>query len=143
MPETEEKRSLSHFAGLIRLVIFVIILVLLAFLLVRWAQNRQVDRRAKDAAENTSQAISDEQAENSNPPSNGNTARPQPSTTPSSNNPGNQTTNNPIPSTAGGTAELPSTGIGSSLVLTAAFIGATIYLLGKNFSYHKEIRSQT
>lgn len=57
----EEKSGIaSYFGGIIRLVIFVVLLVLIAFFVVRFVQNRRANDRADQAVNTTQQADENE-----------------------------------------------------------------------------------
>ena len=132
----EEKRSYSHFGGIIRLAVFLVVLIVLAFLLVRWAQDRQADRREDELNKDTSQVDSSEEQ----PATNDQSAEEPTDSSPSTTDEEAPVSTPGISVSPPSTTTLPSTGISGNLVLTATLLGIVIYLLGKNYSYHREIR---
>ncbi len=131
----EKKGLLSHFGGLIRFIVFLILLGVVAFLVVRWAGNRQSAKQAQEAAqtgqksppEGTSQAP-DESTEPTTP------TTTTPATVPS----GIADSSAPTPGSEH--SSMPNTGMESDVVITTVLLSSIVYLFSINRKYKQTLR---
>lgn len=143
----EEKRGvLSHVSGIIRFVVFILVIILLAFFVVRWARDRQTDNSSTETnttsqnSETESEANRDSEDEDSN----GVTSTPEEDATDESDNEDESTTPSGIADGgdelgSGAISSVPSTGLSLNSVMTIALFAITTYLVVKKRQYSKEI----
>lgn len=143
MDEKQRKIGvLSHFKGIIRVIVFIVVIFVFAFMVIRFAQHRQEVKRAEQAADpsrNTTQIARTDKdkkpgnssgaAKSKNGSSSENTI-----TVPRGVDDGQQDVE------AGASAVVPSTGIGENIVLTAAIWGIIAYLVVRNTALRRDLR---
>ena len=124
----EEKRGiLSHFSGVVRLILFIILIIALLFLVFRWVGNRRAEKRAQEVVQTTKSK--DEKAEDKSQPSdNGQDVGvvEVPSGVADSN------ISKPSTTPTQGTTKVPTVGMKEDLLITTGFICFIVFLLVKN-----------
>lgn len=138
MEENKSRGLFGSVGSIIRLILGVVIVVVVAFLLIRFISGRQeANDAAQDAAETTSQNESNQEevqqnTDSSDSSSDGNTDQTESSTEGSSS--GSQTDDVPtgIADGEGSTANVPNVGAGSSALVIAAAIAVGVFTVFKS-----------
>lgn len=126
---------LSHLAGLLKFIVFLAILALIAFFIIRWAKNRQTVQntqqtttQTQQAKNNTSEAEKKTKETSPKPSSSSsnsvNTPAPASSSSSSSSNIPSATQDVVVPNTVG---KAPATGIKEDVFFTTIGISALIF----------------
>lgn len=124
---------LSHFGGIIRLVIFIILLALITFFIVRWIRNRGETNRAQEASQG---AVSDTADESVDQDTSKNTTKDD-----SSKPVGTQIPSGIADSGSGAsttTQTVPEAGIGTNVLITTVLLSLITYLGTKNFAFGRQ-----
>lgn len=126
----EEKRGIfTHFSGLIRIAVAVLLLIILTFFLIRWAQQRQgTSKQAEKVAAETKEKDTKNAKETQK--SDDNTAEPVPMP--------RGVADSEISPPAPTTAAVPSTGVDSTIIATLVFASITAYLACQQHVYRQE-----
>lgn len=135
----EQQRSSRQLSGIIRFVVFLLLLAVVSFFIIRWATNRQTNREAQEAAQPTqsespqpapaTDSSTNEALESPASPTDSSPDLPTPAPvptgvadiTPSTNATNNQT--------------LPATGINFDVFMTTVLSSTAVFLLVKNNAY--------
>lgn len=144
----EENRGLlTHFSGLIRLIIGVIIVVIVGFLLIRAIGNRNDAKKAEEAT-TQSQQKDEEATKSSNTAQTKDVVEDDPSTERASttNNSAVGSDNSPDETVPRGIADglastgpLPEAGLASDMFVTAVLSSIAVYLFLKGRQYKKVV----
>lgn len=150
----EEKPGIwSHIGGLIRFILFISIVIVLAFFTVRWFRDRQ---NSDSSTNNTTSSTTKDSEKDKDSNKQNDDSKPAEIPAPedeSDEQPAETPVQTPAPSrddTAevpgglnGGKNEpienVPSTGLASNIIITAFLLGSATYLVSKNRSYLKQI----
>jgi cytoskeletal protein RodZ len=143
----EEKRSfISRFSGLIRFILGLVIVIIVAFLLVRFISGRQDTKNAEEASQQTSSESSKEDTSssdtsNSDSSTSSSSDSSESSSSSSSSNENSDDVQIPSgiadtgPSTVG---SVPEAGMGSSTAMIAVFAGLAAF----TFTKYRQSRAQ-
>ncbi len=129
---------LTHFSGIIRIVIIIIAIAILAFFVIRFMQNRQSTRTADQATQTTqeeTQGANNDQAEER--AGSGGVARDE------ENRDQNNSDESSVATVPGGVAEsdvvpntgpqaIPEAGTGEDILITGVLLSVSVFLFSKN-----------
>lgn len=131
----EKQGALTHFAGLIRIVVVVLIILVLGFFFVRWASNRRANINSNEAS--TTKVGSESQSKESKNSSDKDTSASKDAPIPNGIADSEITPDGTSPNT--GPRTVPEVGMDSNVLLATMMIVATVYLLSLNTQLKRDL----
>ena len=123
----EKQGSLTHFSGLIRIIVLALIVLVLGFFFVRWASNRRADVEVRNGS---TTKVSNESKSATKNKDEKNTPTTEDTPIPSGIAESEATPDDPAPST--GPTTVPAAGMDANILLTTLMIFVGSYLLYLN-----------